>query len=237
MRGPWRGRGQDPGADRQGRQPRVSVKRRKQHQRPPGRAARAAAHRTARAPRRSRRPAAGPGARQQRTSGCASATATAKPTAAINGRSACHRRCRRIAAVRSSAARSARKRRTLSSHPWTTWRMPSSRIARRGRRGAAAAERPRSATPARIRQFRCHAVPHVEYLERFTARAEIQASVGEHAVDVQNQQPILARARCARVSVSISRPARSRSCDVERAAAAVGCRSRCSEVMRCVSMR
>src|SRR6185437_12213973 len=53
------------------------------------------------------------------------------------------------------------------------------------------------------------AVAHVEHLERFAAGAEIQAPVGEHPVDVQDQEfDVRERRRFARLQTT---PARSRS--------------------------
>src|SRR6202021_3942357 len=79
------------------------------------------------------------------------------------------------------------------------------------------------------------AVAHVEDLEGLAARAEVQAPIGEHAVDIQHQKPDPRQGgRLARLQTT---PARIRSCTLSAPTIFRSASTTISEVMRWVSIR
>ena len=139
------------------------------------------------------------------TSGCASATAAGRPTAAISPRSGVSstrqatRRASTALRARSSASAS-----DLSPTPWATSATPSSRM----RAVTAAERRPEmtaTPTPAATQRLDAVAVAHVERLEALAVRAVPEAPVRQHAVHVEDEQRDIGGRR------HIT-PARSRSC-------------------------
>src|SRR6266436_690501 len=84
-------------------------------------------------------------------------------------------------------------------------------------------------------EFDAVTVAHVEHLERLAARCEIQAPVGEYAVDVQDQElDPCQRRRPARLQTT---PARNRSCTLSAPTIFSSASTTINEVMRWVSMR
>ena len=153
------------------------------------RAARRAASRRPRAPRHGRPAAWSPGRRPRARRACASATAMARPAACSMGASGVSSptQAQCSSADRSRLRESCRAPRACRSTPWM--HVPDAELARAPRdRGRLAAGNDGDGDAGRRHLLDAVPVPHVENLQRFSARAVVQAPVGEHAVDVQHQQ-------------------------------------------------
>jgi hypothetical protein len=133
------------------------------------------------------------------TNGCASATAPATPTADISGRSGVSSTMQAQCNGSMPSARQRRSAATLSLQPWTTCGTLEFTHAGGGRAGAAAADRRDRRPPPPISSLMPWPSRHMEDLERLAPRREVQAAVGEHAVDVQDQEfdPRQAASPCA----------------------------------------